>query len=149
MELGWQGQTGGAGQAMASLFGRFADIIIARLNQVPQQHFLAFLSEGGIDQLPPRAAATQLVFMPENDARPIIPVPAGTQVATRASADQPEIVFETAHDVQVIPTELKWCIALDQRTSADRTNKANGLEPGAFAAFQGERRARAHPVPQA
>jgi uncharacterized phage protein gp47/JayE len=136
--LGWQGQPGGAGKAMVGLFERYADIIIARLNQVPQQHFLVFLSEGGIDQLPPRAATTQLAFVPENDARPVIPVPAGTQVATRASADQPENVFETAHAIQVIPTELKWCIALDQRTSADRTNKANGLEPGAFVAFQGE-----------
>ena len=136
--LGWQGQPGGAGKATVSLFGRFADIIVARLNKVPQQHFLAFLSEGGVDQLPPRAAAAQLVFVPENDARPVIPVPAGTQVATRASADQPEIIFETGHAVQVVPTELKWCMALDQRTSADRTNKANGMEPGAFVAFQGE-----------
>ena len=52
--LGWQGQPGGAGKATVSLFGRFADIIVTRLNKVPQQHFLAFLSEGGVDQLPPR-----------------------------------------------------------------------------------------------
>ncbi len=136
--LRWQGQKDGAGQAMVNLFGRFADIIIARLNQVPQQHFLAYLSEGGIDQLPPRAAATQLLFVPENDARPAIPIPAGTQVATRPSGDQPEIIFETGHAVQVIPTELKWCVAVDQRTSADRSKRANGQEPGAFAAFQGE-----------
>lgn len=136
--LGWQGQKGGAGRAMVGLFGRLADIIIARLNQVPQQHFLAFLSEGGIDQLPPRAAATRLRFVPENDARPAIPVPAGTQVATRPSGNQPEIIFETEHDVQVVPTELKWCIAVDQRTSADRSKQATGQEPGAFPAFQGE-----------
>ena len=136
--LGWRGHQGGAGQAMVSLFGRFADIIVARLNQVPRQHFLTFLSEGGIDQLPPRAATTRLVFVPENDARPAIPVPAGTQVATRAAGGKPEIIFETAHDIQVIPTELKWCIALDQRTSASRSKRANGQEPGAFAAFHGE-----------
>ena len=59
-------------------------------------------------------------------------------MATRASSDQPEIIFETGHTVQVIPTALKWCMALDQRTSADRTNQANGLAPGAFVAFQGE-----------
>ena len=125
-------------QAMINLLGRFADIIVARLNQAPQQHFLAFLSEGGVDQLPPRAAATRLFLMPEKDAQPTIPVPAGTQVATRPSGDQPEVVFETAHAVQVIPTELKWCIAVDQRTSADQSRRANGQETGAFAAFQGE-----------
>lgn len=137
--LGWQSQEGGAGRAMLSLFGRYADIIIARLNQVPRQHFLAFLSEGGIDQLPPCAATTRLAFVPEDDARPVIAIPAQTQVATRASADQPEIIFETGHTIQVIPTKLNWCFTLDQRTSADRTSLANSLEPGAsFAAFQGE-----------
>lgn len=137
--LAWQGHPGGAGQAMLGLFGRFADIIAARLNQVPRQHFLAFLSEGGIDQLPPRAATVRLRFEPENDARPAIPVPAGTQIATRASADLPEIIFETAHAIQVIAAKLAWCIALDQRTLADRTKQANGLDAhGVFPAFQGD-----------
>ena len=133
----WQGQKDGAGQAMVKLFGRFADIIVTRLNQVPQQHFLAFLSEGGIDQLPSRAATTQLRFVPENDARPIIPIPAGTQVATRPAGQQLEVIFETTQDVQVIPTELTCCIAVDQLTDADQTRRANGVEAGSFAAFQG------------
>ena len=59
----WRGQKNGAGQGMVQLFGRLAEIIIDRLNRVPEQHFLAFLNEGRIDQLPPRAANTEMAFV--------------------------------------------------------------------------------------
>ena len=52
--------------------------------------------------------------------------------------DKPEVIFETEHDIQVIPTELAYCIAVDQRTYADRTAQANKQAPGSFAAFQGD-----------
>ena len=38
---GWQGEEGGAGLALAHLFGRMAELIMVRLNQVPEKHFLA------------------------------------------------------------------------------------------------------------
>jgi uncharacterized phage protein gp47/JayE len=134
----WQGQKDGAGQGMVQLFGRLAEIIIDRLNRAPEQHFLAFLNEGGIDQLPPQAASTKMAFLAEEDGRPAIQVPAGTQVATRATGGKPEVIFETEHDIQVIPTELVRCIAVDQRTYTDRTDQANKQAPGSFAAFQGD-----------
>ena len=134
----WRGQKNGAGQGMVQLFGRLAEIIIDRLNRVPEQHFLAFLNEGRIDQLPPRAANTEMAFVAEKDGRPAILVPSRTQVATRPTGGRPEIIFETARDTQVIATELAYCIAADQRTCADRTAQANMQTPGSFAAFQGD-----------
>ncbi len=134
----WQAQQDGAGQGMVRLFGRLAEIIIDRLNRVPEQHFLAFLNEGGIEQLAPRAASTEVVFLAEKEARSAIAVPSGTQVATRPTGGQPEVIFETARDVQVIPTELAHCIAVDERTCGDHTAQANGQVPGSFAMFQGD-----------
>ncbi len=134
----WQGQKDGAGHAMVQLFGRLAEIVIERLNRVPEQHFLAFLNEGGIDQLAPRAASTDMALVAEKDGRPAILVPARTQVATRPTGGQPEIIFETVRDMQVIATELVRCIAVDQRTCADHTAEANMQAPGSFAAFQGD-----------
>lgn len=134
----WQGQKDGAGQGLVRLFGRLAEIIVDRLNRAPEQHFLAFLNEGGIDQLPPCAASTRIALVPEKDSPPVIQMPAGTQVATRPSSGQREVIFETAHEIQVIPTELARCIALDQRTYADRTAQANQQAPGTFSAFQGD-----------
>ncbi len=134
----WQGHKDGAGQGLVRLFGRLAEIIVDRLNRAPEQHFLAFLNEGGIDQLPPRAASTRIALVPEKDSRPAVPVPATTQMTTRPSGGQREVIFETAHEIQVIPTELVRCMALDQRTYADRTTQANQQAPGTFSAFQGD-----------
>ena len=140
--LGWQAQKGGPGQGMVELFGRFLDIIVARLNKAPQQHFLAFSARAGSTSCRPSRPRPSSSSRREGRA-PAIPVPAGTQVATRASGDQEEIVFETEHDIQVIPTELVRCFATDQRTFADHTSRANGDEPGSFAGSGGERCASA------
>ena len=74
--------------------------------------------------------------MPENDARPVIPVPADAG-GDPGILDQPEIIFETGHAVQVIPTALKWCMApTSARPPTGRTRPTGGA--GAFVAFQGE-----------
>lgn len=49
-QLGWQRQKDGAGWALVQLFGRLAQVISHRLNQVPRQHFRAFLTEAFIDR---------------------------------------------------------------------------------------------------
>jgi hypothetical protein len=73
----WRGQTGGAGQALIHLFGHFADVIINRLNRVPEQHLRAFLNEAEIDSLPARPASAELTFVPAADGAIAITVPAG------------------------------------------------------------------------
>jgi len=135
---GWQGQPDGAGAAMVQLFGRLTDVIINRLNRAPEQHFRAFLNEAGIDRRPPRAARTELTFTPAADGSPAIQVEQGTQVATRPSENQPEIIFETERNLTVIASELATCIVVDRLNSSDRTALARGEEAGAFAAFQGD-----------
>ena len=77
----WQGREGGAGQALVHLFGRLSELVINRLNQVPDKHFLAFLNEAGVDLLAPRPASTELTFTPAEDGPPVIRVPAGTELA--------------------------------------------------------------------
>jgi len=57
-DRGWPGQPGGASQAMVKLFSHFADVIIKRLNRVPEQHMIAFLNEAEIERLPARPANT-------------------------------------------------------------------------------------------
>ena len=135
---GWQGQQDGAGWALVQLFGHLAQVVIHRLNQVPQQHFRAFLNEAGIDRLPPRAASTELTFTPAPDAPAISHVPQGTQVVTRSSETQAEIVFETEREITVVPATLAACISVNSLNFGDHTRAANGQDGAAFAAFEGE-----------
>lgn len=137
-QLGWQRQKDGAGWALVQLFGRLAQVISHRLNQVPRQHFRAFLNEAFIDQLPPQAAGVELTFTPAPDSPPVIQVPQGVQVVTRPSETQTEIVFETARAITVVPALLAHCLAVDPVKYSDCTMHANGQQTGAFPAFQGQ-----------
>jgi hypothetical protein len=136
-DYGWRGREGGAGWAMVRLFGRLSELVIKRLNRVPEKHFLAFLNEAGVDLLPPRPATAELSFNPAKDGPAFIRVPAGTQVATAQTETEPEVIFETQRDVIVAPNVLVKCIAFDHVCYSDQTAKATGQESGSFAAFKG------------
>ncbi len=136
--VGWKGQEGGAGWALVRLFGRLSELIIQRINQVPDKHFLSFLNHAGIDLLAPRPATTELTFIPADDGPDSILVPAGTQVATVQTETRPEVVFETMRNITVVANALGRCITFDQLNYSDRTAQATGMASGSFAAFTGD-----------
>jgi len=138
VDCGWKGQEGKAGWTLVRLFARLSELVINRLNQVPEKHFLAFLNEAGVDLLPPRPAGVKLTFNPAEDGPASIYVPAGTQVATVQTETQPEVIFETLWDITVVANTLVECIAFDQLNYSDQTAKVTGQESGSFAAFKGE-----------
>ena len=133
----WALRTQDAGHGMIRLFGRMAEVIANRLNRVPEQHFRAFLNMAEIDRLPPRPACTELTFTAAEDGPPAVVVPAATQVSTRPSPEQPEIIFETEQDLTVVPTTLARCVVMDPLNYSDRTGEANGDKKRAFDAFAG------------
>jgi hypothetical protein len=135
---GWQGQEHAAGWALVRLFGRLAELVINRLNQASDKHFLAFLNEAGIDLIPPRPAVAELTFSPMEDGPDAIQVPAGTQVATLQIEDRPEIVFETQDHLVVAQSELVGVITFDPRDYADRTEQARGQGADPFPVFEGQ-----------
>ena len=136
-DYGWHGREGGAGRALVRVFGRMCELVVNRLNQVPEKHFLSFLNHAGVDLLPPRPASAELTFTPAKDAPSPIYVPAGTQVATVQTETEPEIVFETEQDIIVSSVELVKCITFDPVNHSDYTARATGMESGSFPAFKG------------
>ena len=134
------GQANGSSVLAGSvqLFGRLGHILISRMNEVPEQHFRAFLNEADIDRLPPRPAHCEITFRPAPDGLAVISVPKGTQVATRPSGDLPEVIFETERTITVTPAQLAACISADAVNFADHTLAARGDEAASFAAFAGE-----------
>ncbi len=137
-DLGWHGKEGDAGWAMVRLFARLSELVINRLNQVPEKHFLAFLNEAGVRMLPPRPASVELTFAPAKDAPSYILIPAGTQAATIQTETRPEVIFETDRDITVVPNRLVQCITFDELHYSNRTDNANGIKSGSFSVFTGE-----------
>src|SRR3712207_1943892 len=52
----------GLSGAMIRIFGRLAEIVIRRLNGVPEKNFLAFLDPLGASPMPPQPARAPLTF---------------------------------------------------------------------------------------
>jgi len=93
------------GITLVELFAWMTEILVYRLNQVPDRNYIKFLQLIGIELEPARPARAELSF---TLARPDIStaiVPLGTQVAAQGSAGQP-VVFETDQALVAIGAQL-------------------------------------------
>ena len=93
------------GITMIELFSWMTEMMVYRLNRVPEKNYLKFLEMLGYQQEPARTAETDITFwlsallpLGEEDTTSVI-VPAGTEVQ---SADQPEpVVFTTSRELEI------------------------------------------------
>lgn len=136
------GKPTGASAALIGIFGRFAELIIHRLNQAPAKNFLAFLDLIGASLLPPQPARVPLTFSLAAGSSVDGVVPAGTQVAAPPAEGEAEpVIFETERELVVIAAQLVSVYVRDP----DRDQYANhssmiGATSSAWVpVFQGER----------
>ncbi|MFB2875387.1 putative baseplate assembly protein [Floridanema aerugineum] len=108
------GKPKGISAALIGVFARYAEIIIQRLNQVPNKNFLAFLNLLGASQLPPQPARVPLLFSLAVGSEVDATVPAGTQVAApSAEGDEEPVIFETERDLVVTAATLEAVFVRD------------------------------------
>jgi hypothetical protein len=143
--IGWRPRDDGqpdAGLALIRVFGRLVQLVIERLNRVPEKSFLAFLELIGTRPRPPRPARAPLTFR----LAPASPVdglvPAGTRVAAPpAEGEREEVVFETERDLVVTVAQLTSVLV--HEPDADRYGDYSHLSTGAadlvVPAFAGDR----------
>lgn len=139
----WRPRTDGqpdAGQALMTIFGRLAELIIERLNQTPEKNFLAFLDLIGAQVLPPQPARAPLTFQLAAGSPVDARVPARTQVAAPpAEGETSAVLYETDQELTVTTAQLKAVFVRDPDTDRydDYTPQATGLINAAFPVFQG------------
>jgi len=130
-----------AGSALIRIFGRFAELVVERLNRAPDKNYLAFLNLIGTSLLPPQPARVPLTFSPAANSPVDAVVPAGTRAAAPPlDGEADEVVFETERDLVVTRAQLQAVYVSDTETDtySDRTAQATGLVEEPFAAFGGE-----------
>lgn len=97
------------GLVILKLFSDMAENLITQFNKIPDKHRLAFLDFMGLDILSAKPSKVPLTFyLAEGSSGNF--VPKGTQVA---SAQDPGVVFETTHDLSVIPAKLNAIFSLN------------------------------------
>ncbi|MGH8610011.1 MAG: hypothetical protein ACREX9_22165, partial [Gammaproteobacteria bacterium] len=116
--------------ALVQVFCRYCELVIERLNRVPEKNYLAFLNLLGISRIPPHPAQVALTFYPAKRAlqtnqreadsgrgfgtRPV--VRRYTKIAAPPAGGSTEpIVFETERELVLTHAELKRVLSLDPR----------------------------------
>ena len=108
------GQPDQAAAALIGIFARFGEIVIQRLNQVPDKNFLAFLDLLGVSRNPPQPARVPLTFTLAQGSVVDAVVPAGTQVAAPPAEGESEpVLFETERELPVVAATLQSLITVD------------------------------------
>ena len=97
----------GLSAALVGVFRRYAEIIIERLNKVPEKNFLAFLDLLGASLLTPQPARVPLTFSLAAGTLVDAVVPAGTQAAAPpAEGEKEPVIFETERELVVTAARL-------------------------------------------
>jgi hypothetical protein len=112
----WSGAPEDPGYRLMELFSRLAEVLIERLNGVPEKNFLAFLDLAGVERFPGAPAEVPVTFLVSKRAPVGGLVPAKTQVATTQTKTANAHVFETRRDFYATRAELIRMYALDPAT---------------------------------
>jgi hypothetical protein len=120
------------GITLMQMFSWLAEIVIYRLNRVPEKSYIKFLELMGIELHQPAAARTELQFTLVKGEKPSH-VGAGSQVQLGAAGDGPPVIFETDADLTVVSTQLKSVQSYDgsQFTDCTAANAVDG-PPGFY-----------------
>jgi hypothetical protein len=114
------------GITLVQLFAWMTDMMLYRLNQVPERNYLKFLELLGIELKPAQPAKVELTFtLARNDVQTLI-IPKGTQVAVAESGDTP-VVYESDEALIAIGAKLLAIQSFDAFSYSVETMKNNAL----------------------
>jgi predicted phage baseplate assembly protein len=106
------------GITLVELFAWMAEMILYRLNQVPEKNYIKFLELIGLTLREPEPARTQVIFYLSAPQPQTITIPWGTEVATVRTEGRPSIVFSTDEDLEIRPPKLIALISREASAAA-------------------------------
>ena len=95
------------GITLVQLFAWLSEMIIWRLNRVPEKNFVKFLELIGIEQEPPSAAKAELTFkLTQKNLPEAVIISQGTRVALAEQVDGKPVIFETDDNFYAVSAAL-------------------------------------------
>ncbi|MCU1381230.1 MAG: hypothetical protein JWN29_4213 [Acidimicrobiales bacterium] len=89
------------GVALIELFAWMSEMLLFRLNQVPDRLYTKFLDLVGIEPYPSSSAKTDLTFWLSSAQADAVRVPVGTQVGTPYAERETPVLFTTLEDLLI------------------------------------------------
>jgi len=108
------------GITLIELFAWMMDMLLYRLNRVPDKNLVTFLNLIGVKLRPPSAAQVDISFRLSAAQPEMVTIPRGTEVATVRTEGQEAITFSTDRDLRIMVPRLIYCL-----TSPDGQEFAN------------------------
>jgi predicted phage baseplate assembly protein len=105
------------GVALIELFAWMTDMLLYRVNQVPEKMYIQFLELIGVRLEPPRAAHAPVTFYLSAPQPVPITIPEGTEVATIRTETAPAIIFTTETALIIRPPKIVGAYTRDARRS--------------------------------
>lgn len=94
------------GVTIIEAFAHMTDVLLYRLNRVPDRLYVKFLELIGLTLHPPTSAGTGVTFSLSSPAQATLVIPAGTRVATLRSETQDPVVFASTADLAIVACTL-------------------------------------------
>lgn len=94
------------GVTLIELFAWMTELMLYRMNQVPDLHYIKFMQMFGVELRPPTAARTNVSFWLSAAQPTGATIEAGTRVATTQTETQHSVSFVTDEDFRICTPEL-------------------------------------------
>lgn len=125
------------GITLIELFAWMTEMILYRLNKVPDKVYVTLLDLIGIKLRPPQPATAMVTFNLVEGAETGVWVPKGTQVATEPTEQGDQIVFETDKELYVTNVKLVKAFSIDRDKVSDNSSFIGVGNSQGFDVFQG------------
>src|SRR5512138_944422 len=100
------------GVTLIELFAWMVDVLLYRLNQVPDLHYIKFLEMLGVRLNPPIPARAPITFWLTAPQDQPVTIPGGTEVASTQTETERSIVFTTDNNLLIHPPQLSTVLCL-------------------------------------
>lgn len=99
------------GVTMIELFAYMVDLLLYRINRVPERNYIKWLEMLGIRLEPPKPARSDITFYLTGPQPDTVVIPSGTEVATLRTESQNSVTFSTDYDLTIyVPTLFQLLI---------------------------------------
>lgn len=98
------------GITLVELFSWMTEMILYRVNQVPEKNYIKFMELLGLKLREPEPARTETTFYLSSPQPQKLTIPKGTEVATVRTENNPSIIFSTDEDADIDPPQLNALI---------------------------------------
>jgi predicted phage baseplate assembly protein len=109
------------GITLIELFAWMTDIVLYRLNRVPDKHYVKFMELIGMQLREAEAAQAPVTFWLTAPQPVTVTIPAGTEVATVRTDAEDEIVFSVDAPMDILVPELNYLLTSESKAVEGRS----------------------------